>query len=412
MGVGVILGAGIYALIGKAAGLAGNAVWLSFFGAAAFSALTGLSYAELSSFIPRAGGEYYYAQRAFGDLPAFLVTWLLLAGLALVSATVALGFAGYFHALTALPILPTALTAIALCSGLLVLGIRESALFAGFCTVLEILGLVLVAVLGLPLVGEVDLLQMPRGTTGVVSAAALIFFAYIGFEEIVQLSEEAHDPTRTIPRALLLSIVFTTGIYVIVAISAVALVDWQQLGTSEAPLADAVEASLGPTASKGMAVIALFSTFNTVLIMLMAAARLLWGMAGDHVLPSVLAKVHSRRKTPWVATLTIAGIAGVFVSSLRKIELVANVSNFAIFVAFVVINGAVIVLRFKEPNVERPFRIPGAIFNVPVVPVAGIVGAIALMMQTGVLSAMICALLLLLGLVVRQWTLRGSQGPI
>ena len=99
MGVGVILGAGIYALLGSASALAGNAVWLSFFGAAAFAALSGLSYAELASFIPRAGGEYYYVQRAFGDALAFGVTWLLLCGLALVSATVALGFGGYFLSL-------------------------------------------------------------------------------------------------------------------------------------------------------------------------------------------------------------------------------------------------------------------------------------------------------------------------
>jgi APA family basic amino acid/polyamine antiporter len=406
MGVGVILGAGIYALVGKAAGLAGNAVWLSFLGAAAFSALTGLSYAELSSFIPRAGGEYYYAQRAFGDRVAFLVTWLLLAGLALVSATVALGFAGYFNALLGTPPVLTAVAAIAVSTGLLVYGIRESAWFAGFCTVLEVIGLLAIIVLGVPHLGSVDLFDAPHGAGGVASAAALIFFAYIGFEEIVQLSEETRDPTRTIPRALLLSIVVTTLLYVLVAVTAVSLVDWEDLGASEAPLARVVEDTLGSEASAGMAVIALFATFNTVLVMLLAAARLLWGMAGDGVLPAALARVHRRRKTPWVATLLVSGMAACFVVGLRQIDVVANISNFALFATFIVINGAVVALRFREPDAPRPFRVPGAIAGIPVVPVLGIAGAIALMMRTGLLAAAVSAGLVILGIGVRAVTIR------
>lgn len=408
MGVGVILGAGIYALVGKAAGLAGNAVWVSFLGAAAFSALTGLSYAELSSFIPRAGGEYYYAQRAFGDRVAFLVTWLLLAGLALVSATVALGFAGYLSALLGTPPIPAALAAIAVSAGLLVYGIRESAWFAGFCTLLEVAGLLVIIALGAPHLGEVSLLDAPHGSGGVASAAALIFFAYIGFEEIVQLSEEARDPTRTIPRALLLSIVVTTVLYVLVAMAAVSLVDWEVLGTSEAPLARAVEASLGAGGVASMSVIALFATFNTVLVMLLAAARLLWGMAGDGVLPAGLSRVHPRRKTPWVATLLVSAMAACFVVGLRETEVVANVSNFALFATFIVINGAVVALRFREPDMPRPFRVPGAIAGVPLVPVLGVAGAIALMMRTGLLAALVSAGLVVAGIGVRAATARRS----
>jgi len=401
MGVGVILGAGIYALVGKAAALAGNAVWLSFLGAAVLAGLTGLSYAELSSFIPRAGGEYHYVQRAFGDGLAFVVTWLLLAGLAMVSATVALGFAGYFGALAGGPAVPTAVVVIGSCTALLVYGIKESAWFAGFCTALEVIGLVVILAIGLPHVGEVDLLEMPHGLGGVVSAAALIFFAYIGFEEIVQLSEETRDPTRTIPRALLLSIVVTTVLYVLVAIAAVSVVGWEALGASDSPLADVAAAKVGPRTSVAVAVIALFSTFNTTLVMLLAGARLLWGMAGDGALPALLARVHPRRQTPWVATLFVSGLAALFVLGLRRIELVASVSNFTLFVTFVVINGAVIVLRFREPDVPRPFRVWGSLGRVPLVPVLGIASALGMATRTGATAVLVAAAVALFGWGVR-----------
>ena len=144
MGVGVILGAGIYALVGEAAALGGNAVWMSFVLAAVVAAFTGLSYAELASFIPRAGGEYHYAQRAFGNTVAFLVTWLLLVGLAIASAAVALGFGGYFGALAGTGTVWPAVALIAACAGLLSWGIRQSAIFAIGCTILEVIGLVVV----------------------------------------------------------------------------------------------------------------------------------------------------------------------------------------------------------------------------------------------------------------------------
>ena len=316
----------------------------------------------------------------------------------------ALGFAGYASVWLDTPPFLTALAAIAVSTGILVYGIRASGAFAGFCTVVEIVGLLVVIGLGVPRLGSVDLLDAPQGFGGIASAAALIFFAYIGFAEIVQLSEETRDPTRTVPRALVLAILITTVLYVLVALAAVSLVSWDRLGETDAPLARVVEDSLGSTAAGGMVVIALFSTFNTVLVMLLAASRLLWGMAGDRVLPVVLSRVHPRRKTPWLATVTVSVVAGLFVVGLRETEVVANVSNFALFVTFVVINAAVIALRFREPASPRPVRIPGAVAGVPVVPVLGIVGAIGLMLRTGWLAATICAGLLVVGVGLRLAT--------
>lgn len=383
MGVGVILGAGIYALVGKTAGLAGDAVWISFLLAAAVASLTGLSYAELAALIPRAGGEYHYALRAFGRRAAFMVTWLLLVGLGIASAAVALGFGGYLQVLTGTPPVPGALLLIAACAGLLLYGVKASARVAVLCTGLELTGLLAVLWVGLPHLGEVDLLTMPRGWEGIGAAAALIFFAFIGFEEIVQLAEEVREPERNMPRALLLSIAITTALYVGVALAAISVLGWERLGASDSPLAEVLAATGGSEAGAAMSVIALFSTGNTVLILLLSASRLLYGMAEDGSLPAGLARVSTEQRTPWVATLLVAGVAALIAAAFERIEVVASLTNFAIFVTFILINAAVIALRLREPDAPRPFRVPLSLGPVPLIPLAGALSAAVMLLGVG-----------------------------
>ncbi|MBC8351231.1 MAG: amino acid permease [Planctomycetes bacterium] len=384
MGVGVMLGAGIYALVGQAASLAGNTVWVSFLVASVVASFTGLSYAELSSFIPKAGGEYYYVNRAFGRLVAFLVTWLLLVGIAVCSAAVALGFAGYLNALIGTDEIWTASFLVMATAALLIYGIKQSAWVAGFCTVLELLGLGIIIAIGLPKLGAIDCFEPAiSGSSGTFAAAALVFFAYIGFEEIVQLAEETRDPEKNIPRSVLLSIAITTVLYVIVALCAISGLGWEKLGTSASPLADVAAVALGHQAFLLLAVIALFSTGNTVLILLMSAARLLYGMAEDGALPQALARIHKSRQSPYVATSAVAIIAIAMIASLRNIAVVANLSNFSLLVTFVIINSAVIVLRFREPQAARPFKIPGNVGSLPLVPVLGVVSSLFMLLFVG-----------------------------
>ncbi len=413
-GVGVILGAGIYALVGKAAALAGSGVWISFVAAAVMAGLTGLGYAELASFIPRAGGEYHFTHRAFGAAPAFLVSWLLLAGLTVASAAVALGFAGYSAVLVDWPQPAIAVLVLALCAAVLLWGIRESVRIAAICTMAEVCGLLLVIVVGIPKLGEVDLLAAPNGLAGIGSASALIFFAYIGFEEIVQLAEEAQNPTRTIPSAVLLAIAITTVLYVSVSIAAVAVLGEEKLSQSSAPLADVVSQAIGSRARHVIVVIALMATFNTALVLMLSAARLAWGMAEDGALPSGLSRIHATRHTPWVATGTIAALAAGVVLVFRRIELIANVTNFALFVTFLVINGAVIGLRFREPDAPRAFRLPGAIAGVPLIPLAGIVTVLVLLRYVEARAIWLGIALLAAGLLARcgmvYWTGRRQLG--
>ncbi len=410
MGVGVMLGAGIYALVGQAALLAGNAVWLSFLIASVVASCTGLSYAELSSFIPKAGGEYYYTSRAMGRLVAFLVSWLLVIGIAIAAAAVALGFAGYLNALTSTDPIWAASLLVAATAGLLIYGIQQSAWVAGICTVLELIGLVVVIWVGLPKLGTINYFEMtPAGSAGVVSAGALIFFAYIGFEEIVQLSEETRDATRNIPRAVLLSIAITTVVYVLVAASVVSVMGWEQLGASEAPLADVAAMALGHKAFLGLSVIALFSTGNTVLILIMSAARLLYGMAEDGKMPKILAAIHRTRRSPYTATLAVAAVSVAIIAALKDITAVANLTNFALLTAFVIINSAVVVLRYREPNAPRPFRIPGRIGKLPLIPVVGIITSSFLLYYVGVTAILLGIGLGMIGLVLYLIPFNGSD---
>jgi len=193
-GIGIILGAGIYALIGVAAGSAGNAVWLSFVISALVAFFTALSYMELSSMMPDVGAEYEYTARAAGRRVAMVIGWLIIFSGILGAATVALGFAGYMGALLPVPAFGAAVLLIAALCGVLLLGVKESAWVAVAFTLIEVSGLLLIIAAGLPHLGKVDYLEMPIGMTGVVTAAALVFFAYQGFEEMVKFSEETRRP--------------------------------------------------------------------------------------------------------------------------------------------------------------------------------------------------------------------------
>lgn len=361
----------------------------------------GLSYAELSSFIPKAGGEYHYTSRAFGGLVAFLVSWLLVIGIAIAGSAVALGFAGYLNALTETnPIWSASLLVVA-CTGLLIYGIQQSAWVAGVCTVLELIGLAVVIAVGVPKLGTINYFETaPGGSSGVISAGALVFFAYIGFEEIVQLAEETRDATRNIPRAVLYSIAITTVLYVLVAASAVSVIGWQQLGSSESPLADVAAVALGHKAFVGLSIIALFSTGNTVLILIMSAARLLYGMAEDGKIPRSLAAIHESRQSPYMATLAVATVSVVMIVSLKNIAAVANMTNFALLAAFVIINAAVVVLRYREPSTHRPFRISGSIGRLPLIPLLGMITSLFMLAYVGLTAILMGLSLFVLGLVI------------
>ena len=381
-GVGIILGAGIYALIGEGAGMAGNALWLSFTISAAIAVFTGLSYAELSAMFPRAGAEYEYVKRGVGKRTAFVIGWLIILSGIIGASAVALGFAGYASALLGTDT-AHALFAAGLIIGLTLLltrGIRVSALFAAVFTLVEIAGLLIIIAVGIPYLGEVGYLEMPLGFSGVLSAAALVFFAYIGFEDVVKLAEETRQPERNIPRGLLLAMAISILLYIAVSVSAVSVAGWETLAGSEAPFAVIAGQVLGSGGSLLLSGIALFATANTVLLMLLASSRITYGMADGGDLPAFLGHVHEMSGTPLLATFVVGAAACLFTLA-GDIGFVAGLTNFTLFLTFSVINATVILLRVRFPGIHRPFTVPGSVRGIPLLPAAGVVASIALLVQ-------------------------------
>jgi APA family basic amino acid/polyamine antiporter len=209
-GIGVILGAGVYALVGPAAAQAGNALWLSFLLAGLTAGLTAYAYARLGRLVPRNAPEFQYTALAFGPTVGFIAGWLMLAADVLATGAVALGFAGYLRHLAGTPLTANALALLAAVGVILYSGIGQSVAVAIALTAVEAIGLIFVIIVGMPFWAVTDYLVMPRGVLGVSTAAALIFFAYLGFDELGNLAEEMRHPERDLPRSLFISIVATT----------------------------------------------------------------------------------------------------------------------------------------------------------------------------------------------------------
>jgi basic amino acid/polyamine antiporter, APA family len=383
-GVGIILGAGIYFLIGSAAGMAGNLLWFSFIVAGAIAALTALSYAELSSMYPSSAAAFTFVSKGFnskflGWLTGFLSIIVCLTG----AAAVAIGFANYAGYFINLPILLVSFLIIALLSALNYWGIRESANFNIFSTFVEAGGLLIIIFFGanflftFDFAGSLTSSPLEELAFPVVSAAALIFFAFIGFEDIANLGEETVNAHKVIPTAILAALVFSTLLYILVSIVSLGAVGAEALASSTQPLASVMDIILGGPSGSLLAVIALFATANTVLVMLVVVSRIMYGMAKEKILPTYLSKVSQRRKTPVNAVLTVLLLASFFLI-FSEADVLASMTNVGIFIIFFFVNAANIILRIKEPNAERPFKIPLSIKNVPVISALACISCIAM----------------------------------
>ncbi len=373
-GVGMILGAGIYALIGEATEIAGNTLWVSFIIGAVVATFTGLSYAELSSMFPKSAGEYIYVKKAFNnEFLAFLAGWLIIFISIVSAATISLGFGGYFARLLDSNITIFAVLLIIGLSFVNFYGIRESSWMNILFTIIEVGGLLLIIYIGFtfPRSDPVNYLETPSsGIYSIFAAIPLVIFAYIGFDNIVNIAEETKNPRKVLPKALLISIFFTAVVYILVSLSAVRVLDWQELGTSVAPLADVAGESLGSVGFTLLTAIALFSTSNSVLISLVTGSRIIYGMAEQGSLPTRFSDIHHKTRTPWVAILIVMATAVTFVFAGNLVT-IANITVLMIFIIFALVNVSLIHLRYAKPNIKRLFKAP---FNVGKFPVLSFLG--------------------------------------
>jgi APA family basic amino acid/polyamine antiporter len=372
-GVGLTLGAGIYVLIGEATGFAGNSVWISFLLGTIVAMFAGLSYAELTALFPKAAAEYTFVKHAFkNNFLAFIIGWLTAITSMITAATVSLGFGGYLAQFVNLPITISAILLIVGLSIVNFIGIKESAWANTIFAIITAGGLVLIIFLGMTYetTEPIDYFEMPNGSIGIILAFVLIFFAFIGFEDMANVAEEVKKPKKTLPRAIVLTVIITGIIYLLVSLSVVRVVNWEELGQSAAPLAAVAERSLGIGGSITLSAIALFATASTVLITLVAGSRILYGMAKSKSLPLSLCKIHSKTKTPWIAVIGIL-ITSMAFALIGDIVIVANITVFAVVITFATINLSVIVLRYTEPKLERSFRVPVNIGRFPLLPLFG-----------------------------------------
>jgi len=373
-GVGLILGAGIYVLIGKAVGLAGNSVWIAFVLGSIVALFAGLSYAELSSMFPKAAAEYTFIKNAFkNNFFAFIIGWLTVITSMIMAATVALGFGGYFLEFLNIPITLSAIILIGVLSIINFIGIRESSWTNTVFTIIEVVGLILIIIIGFTTSEPepVNYFDSPTGFTGIIIAFVLIFFAFIGFEDMANIAEEVRNPKKVIPRAIILAVLISGIIYVLISLAVVRVINWEDLSLSTAPLADIAEKGLGTHGRTVLSGIALFAITNTVLITLVACSRMIYGMAREKSFPGILGKVHYKTKTPWVAIIVIM-LTAIGFSLIGDIVTVANITVFTVIVTFAAVNLSVIVLRYTEPDIERKFRIPINVGRFPILPLFGL----------------------------------------
>jgi APA family basic amino acid/polyamine antiporter len=405
-GVGIVIGAGIYVLVGTAAREAGNALWISFTVAALLSALTGLSYAELAGLFPSAGAEYAFARAAFGPFAGFMSGWTMIAGNLIAAAAVSIGFGHYLRHFVEVDVRIAAVVLLAALTAIIAAGIQRSIWFSIALVVLQVAGLLLVIAAGAPHIGSRDLLA-GGSVAGVLGGSALVFFAFIGFDEIVTLSEETKDAARNIPRALLIALAISTALYVLVGITAVSAVGGDALAASERPLALVIEDDWGARASDIIAFIALASTMNTTLLVLTAASRLIYSMARQGHLPPVFAMLGTRNRAPLAAAL--AGLAvTVGFALLADIGLVASVTDFVVFAIFLVVNASVVKLRRTMPDAARTVRVPLTAGGIPLIVVLAFAMCLAMMAALHLEAWLFGAGVIASGVMAWLWKARGA----
>jgi len=398
------LGAGIYVLIGVASGIAGNSVWLSFLLASLIAIFTGMSYAEFTSGKSNDSAEYSFVRGYLSDRLAFITGWLIISTSIISASAVSVGFSGYFSKLFDLNFNPLIISflLISMFSFLSYYDIKQAAWANILFTILEVIGLLIIIVLGMNFIGEVNYFDLTAGWSNIFSAASLVFFAYIGFESIAKLSEETKNPSKTIPKAILYSIIISTVIYILVAISAISIMPWEELANSSAPLADAAAAVMGSQAFLLLSIIALFSTGNTVLIILIGGSRQLYGISKYYKKLKFLSKVSKSRKTPANSVLAVFLLSSIFLL-INDISKIAELTNFTIFLTFIFVNVSLIMKRKNERKISKGFRVPINYKNIPVPAVLGIIssGFFLIYLSKDVLIG--GSLLTLLGLISYQF---------
>jgi APA family basic amino acid/polyamine antiporter len=453
LGIGAIIGAGIFVLTGQAAALhAGPAVALSFVMAGVVCAFAGLCYAEFASIIPIAGSAYTYGYATLGEFVAWIIGWDLGLEYGFGAATVASGWSGYFNSLlqqfhiylpprlTATPGTPLvfyhqqwmqrmslppgvsdaglphttglfnllAILAILFVTVVLVIGIKESANLNSAIVMVK-LGVVGVFLV----VGAYFLLRHPEvaklnwhpfippadghgnfGLGGISKAAASVFFAYIGFDAVSTAAQEAKNPQKDMPLGILGSLVVCTILYILVSLVLTGLVNYKELNVA-APVALGIDATGVSWGSLLVKIGAVFGLGTVMLVMMLGQSRVFFSMSRDGLLPKWASEIHPRFRTPWISTIAV-GVVVAMLPAFLPVDRLAELVNIGTLLAFTIVCAGVWVLRVRHPDLHRPFKTP----LVPLVPILGIITAVYLMTNLPLITWTVMIGWLLVGLVI------------
>lgn len=343
IGLGAIIGGGIFVVTGIAAGLAGPALIISMLISAAIAAFTAFSFSKLSIVLPKEGGIYRFTYEFISPLAGFIAGWMWVFSNIFVGAAVSLGFSSYFVAL--FPSLSIKVVAIVVCllfTFLNFVGIRQSAMLNSLLVSTKILILVFFIAFGLFYINDSNFVPfVPNGTFGVLQGSALIFFAYAGFARITILAEEVKDPSRTIPRSILLALGISTAIYLLTSFVAVGLIGYDNLHASGSPLTSAIGATGSHFAMSLISVGAIMATASVLLTTILGVSRVVFAMARNDDVPKFLCNIHSKFKTPYYA-VAVTGSLMILAIVFADLTRLVAVSSFAVLLYYSLANLAAI----------------------------------------------------------------------
>lgn len=413
LGIGAIIGTGIFVLTGVAAAkYAGPALVLSFIVSGLACTFAALVYAEFASMVPVAGSAYTYSYAALGEFFAWIIGWDLMLEYALACSTVAIGWSGYFVTLLnglgihlpawatlssaagGLVNIPAFVIAL-LITWLLSLGVKESTRVNNIIVAVKLVAVLVFIVVAVFFVKPTNWHPfMPFGWNGVFQGAAIVFFAYIGFDSVSTAAEEVKNPQKDLPRGIIASLIVCTVLYIVVAALLTGMVPYTKLNVS-APVALALQLVHQNWAAGLISIGALGGITTVLLVMLYGQTRVFYAMSRDGLLPKVFSNTHPKHKTPYTSTW-LTGIIVAIVAALTPIDAVAQMVNIGTLAAFVFVSIAVMALRHSRPDIPRAFRCPW----VPVVPTLAALFSLFLMFKLPMVTWIRFVVWLVIGLVI------------
>ncbi|WP_086139494.1 MULTISPECIES: amino acid permease [unclassified Janthinobacterium] len=417
MGIGAIVGTGIFVLTGTGALTAGPALSLSFVVAAVACCFAALCYAEFASTVPVAGSIYTYSYATLGELAAWMIGWDLLLEYGLAAAAVSVGWSGYFQSLlSSIGItLPVALTAapgalpgvttfinlpalviMLLLTAMLGWGVRESARLNNIMVAIKVGVVLLFIIFGARHVQPANWQPyMPFGYHGMLSAAALVFFAFIGFDAVTSAAEEVRKPSRDLPIGIIGSLAVCAVLYVVVSAIMTGIVPYQKFLGVDHPVSLALQYAGENWISRFVDLGAILGMTTVILVMAFGQTRIIFAMSRDGLLPKRLSTVHPRFQTPFFATWLVGIVFGLIAATI-PLNVLAELINIGTLAAFTMVSVAVVVLRKKRPDLPRAFRCPG----VPFVPALAVILCVGLMSFLSWVTWMAFSIWLVIGLVI------------